>query len=193
MMFTIRRYAEADYDAVRDLFIRVNRELAPPDLRDAFESYAVVSLKEEIDRLTDYYTGKRGAFFVGYDGRTLAGMFGLEGLGGDAAELRRMYVDAGYRKRGPVRTMLAHAERICREAGTPVLTLSTSEVQKAALAFYRGAGYRLVREEVAAAQTNKTVGGDIRRYYFERSLSQRGMASRPRVKNPYCAIGYGVS
>ena len=25
-----------------------------------------------------------------------------------------------------------------------------------------------MREETAAAQTNKTVGGDIRRYYFEK-------------------------
>jgi len=55
--------------------------------------------------------------------------------------------------------MLALAERTCRDAGTPRLTLSTSELQQAALAFYRKPGYRLVREENAAAQTNKTVGG----------------------------------
>ena len=81
-----------------------------------------------------------------------------------------MYVDAAYRKHGLARMMLEHAERICREAGTPVLTLSTSELQQAALAFYRGAGYRLVREEVGAAQSNKTVGGAIRRYHFEKRL-----------------------
>jgi putative acetyltransferase len=66
--------------------------------------------------------------------------------------------------------MLAQAEHVCREAGTPVLTLSTSELQQAALGFYRNAGYRLVREETAAAQSNKTIGGDIRRYYFEKDL-----------------------
>jgi len=32
-----------------------------------------------------------------------------------------------------------HAEDVCRAAGTPVLTLSTSELQEAALAFYRAA------------------------------------------------------
>ena len=83
-----------------------------------------------------------------------------------------MYVDAAYRKRGLARLMLAHAERICREAGTPTLTLSTSELQQAALAFYRGAGYRLVREEIGAAPSNKTVGGAIRRYHFEKTLSR---------------------
>ena len=56
-------------------------------------------------------------------------------------------------------------------ANTPVLTLSTSELQQAALAFYRRSGYRLLREETAAAQTNKTVGGNIRRYYFEKALA----------------------
>jgi putative acetyltransferase len=174
-VFAIRRYAAADHAAMRALFIAVNRELAPPDLREAFESYIARSLEEEIGRLSDYYTGKQGAFFVAHEGETLAGMFGLEGLGTRAAELRRMYVDPAYRRHGLARMMLDRAEEICREAGTPVLTLSTSELQQAALAFYRNAGYRLMREETAAAQSNKTVGGDIRRYYFEKDLVPGGL------------------
>jgi hypothetical protein len=54
-MFAIRRYADADHGAVRDLFIQVNRELGTPALRDAFDGYVAVSLREEIDRLADYY------------------------------------------------------------------------------------------------------------------------------------------
>jgi GNAT superfamily N-acetyltransferase len=169
-VFQVRRYADADRAAVRDLFIRVNRELAPDDLRDAFEGYIARSLEEEIDRIPEYYTSKRGAFFVAHDGVVLAGMFGLEGLGTAEAELRRMYVDAPFRGRGLARLMLDHAEWTCREAHTPVLALSTSELQQAALVLYRNAGYRLVREETAPAQTNKTIGGDIRRYYFEKAL-----------------------
>ena len=170
-MVAIRRYADADHVAVRALFIAVNRELAPPDLREAFESYITRSLEEEIDRLSDYYTSRQGAFFVAHEGEALAGMFGLEGLGAQAAELRRMYVAASFRRRRLARMMLDHAELVCREVGTPVLTLSTSELQQAALAFYRNAGYRLVREETAVAQSNKTVGGDIRRYYFQKNLA----------------------
>lgn len=170
MMFSIRRYSDADHAAARDLFIRVNQELAPDALRAAFDAYVVVSLREEVDRLADYYAEKKGAFFVAYDADRLAGMFGLERLGTEAAELRRMYVDADYRRRGLARVMLAEAERICGEAGTPVLTLSTSELQQAALSFYRREGYRLVREETGAAQSNKTVGGSIRRFHFEKEL-----------------------
>ena len=170
MTFTIRRYCDGDRAAVRDLFIRINRELATPALRDAFESYMAVSLRDEIDRLAAYYAERQGAFFVVYDGDRLAGVFGLERLGAEAAELRRMYVDAAYRRRGLARLMLEYAEQACRDAGTRVLTLSTSELQQAALAFYRRSGYRLLREETAAAQTNKTVGGNIRRYYLEKAL-----------------------
>jgi ribosomal protein S18 acetylase RimI-like enzyme len=169
MTFVIRRYADADHAPVRDLFIRINAELAPPELHEAFARYVDVSLRDEIDRLADYYAERQGSFWVAYHGARLAGMFGLERVGTPRAELRRMYVDPAYRKRGLARMMLEHAERICREAGTGVLTLSTSELQQAALAFYRGAGYRLVREEVGAAQSNKTVGGAVRRYHFEKS------------------------
>jgi GNAT superfamily N-acetyltransferase len=170
MSFAIRRYAGTDHAAVRDLFIRVNRELAPANMREAFEGYIALSLADEIDRIGEYYASKQGAFFVAYAGDALAGMFGLEGLGAPSAELRRMYVEQKYRGSGLARLMLDHAEQECRDAGTPVLELSTSELQPAALAFYRKSGYRLVREETAAAQTNKTIGGDIRRYYFEKVL-----------------------
>lgn len=170
MSFAIRPYAEADHAAVRDLFIRVNRELAPADQREAFERYIERSLAEEIDRIAEYYAEKQGAFFVGHEGERLAGMFGLEGVGTAAAELRRMYLDRSFRGRGLGRLMLDHAEWTCRRAGTALLTLSTSELQQAALVLYRNAGYRLLREETAAVQTNKTVGGNIRRYYFEKTL-----------------------
>jgi putative acetyltransferase len=173
MTFDIRRYRDSDHTAVRDLFIRINRELATPALRDAFESYVATSLRDEIDRLTDYYAERQGAFFVVYDGETLAGVFGLERLGTPSAELRRMYVDRAYRRRGLARTMLELAEQACREAGTPMLTLSTSDLQQTALALYRSSGYRLLREETGAAQSNKTVGGGIRRYHFEKALGLR--------------------
>jgi GNAT superfamily N-acetyltransferase len=169
MTFDIRRYRDGDHAAVRELFIRINRELARPDLRDAFESYMAVSLRDEIDRLAEYYAERQGTFFVVYDGNRLAGVFGVERLGAPSAELRRMYVDAAYRRQGLAIMMLEYAEQACRGAGTRVLTLSTSELQQAALALYRASGYQLLREETGAAQSNKTVG-NIRRYHFEKAL-----------------------
>jgi putative acetyltransferase len=38
------------------------------------------------------------------------------------------------------------------------------------LALYRGAGYRLVRQVVADEASNKTLGGGIQRFHFEKVL-----------------------
>jgi putative acetyltransferase len=167
---SIRHFAEADAAAVRDLFVRVNRLLAPPEQRVAFEAYIALSLDEEIARIEAYYAGREGAFFVAEEDGRLAGMFGLERMSAASMELRRMYVEPALRRRGIARALLGFAEDECRRRGFARLELSTSELQRDALAFYRDAGYALDREEVAAAANNKTVGGGIRRFYFSKHL-----------------------
>jgi GNAT superfamily N-acetyltransferase len=168
---SIRRFVETDAPAVRDLFVRVNRLLAPPDLKDSFEAYIVSSIAQEIGRIADYYAEHGGSFWVALDDDRLAGMFGLEKVrGAEAMELRRMYVDPDLRRRGIARTMLAFAEDECRRLDVRNLELSTSELQEAALNFYRDSGYHLDREEAAASASNKTVGGGIRRFYFSKQL-----------------------
>jgi ribosomal protein S18 acetylase RimI-like enzyme len=167
----IRRFEPRDQDAVRDLFVRVNRELAPPQMRELFESYIALSLREEIDRIAEYYAPTRGrGFWVAVDGEALIGMFGLEPFDDVSTELRRMYVDPSLRRSGIARLMLRHAERVAAEEGFESIVLSTSELQGAALGLYRAAGYQLVREEVAVDATNKTVGSGIRRYHFEKRV-----------------------
>ena len=61
-------------------------------------------------------------------------------------------------------------EQECRRRDRPRMDLSTAELQRDALAFYRNAGYVLVREEVGVAASNKTVGGGISRYHFSKAL-----------------------
>jgi len=65
---SIRPFVEADAPQVRALFIAVNRLLAPPDLRDAFEAYITRSLAEEIDRIEVYYGAREGGFWVAQSG-----------------------------------------------------------------------------------------------------------------------------
>jgi putative acetyltransferase len=166
----IRPFAEADAPQVRQLFIVVNRLLSPPHLRDAFEEYIARSLFEEIDRIAAYYGEKHGGFWVALDGERIIGTFGLEPSTGGAMELRRMYVDPSVRRGGIARQMLQFAEAECRRRGVARLELSTSELQGAALALYRNAGYRQLREEIAVAASHKTLGSGIRRYYFEKIL-----------------------
>jgi GNAT superfamily N-acetyltransferase len=167
---TIRPYETQDQTAVRDLFIRVNRELAPAHLKEQFEAYIALSLREEIDRIPNYYAASRGAsFWVAIDAGGLVGNFGLEPIEA-GLELRRMYVDPRARRQGLGRLMLADAERVASQQGHSRIVLSTSELQTAAIRLYRAFGYHLVREEVATTATNKTVGSDLRRYHFEKHI-----------------------
>jgi GNAT superfamily N-acetyltransferase len=171
MHIVVRPFTADDAPAARNLFIRVNKLLAPPHLTEAFESYIVSSLREEIDKIPDYYGAKGGAFWVAVMGTQIVGMFGLESVPtADAMELRRMYVDPSARRRGVARTMLQFAEEECRRRNVLQLDLSTSELQNEALSLYRNAGYQLAREEVVVDASNKTVGGGIRRFYFTKRL-----------------------
>ncbi|MCT7378299.1 GNAT family N-acetyltransferase [Chelativorans salis] len=99
------------------------------------------------------------------------GMFGLEQHETGGMELRRMYVAPHARRLGVARQMLAFAENLCRSRAISALHLSTSELQVAALSFYRKSGYRLDGEEIADTASNKTVGSGIRRFHFVKVLS----------------------
>jgi GNAT superfamily N-acetyltransferase len=167
---TIRPFAEHDAAQVRELFITVNRLLSPPDLRDAFEVYIEHALAEEIDLISAYYGERDGCFWVAVTGEKVVGTFGLERASDDAMELRRMYVDPSARRRGIARRMLQFAEDECRRRDVSRLELSTAEIQQAALALYRNAGYKLVREETVKGLSNKTVGSGLHRHYFEKIL-----------------------
>ena len=120
----IRPFQEGDATQLRALFIAVNRGLAPPHMRDAFEAYIARSLAEEMDRVAAYY-GER--FWVAVREEVIVGMFGLEPAGPDVMELRRMYVDPTVRRTGIGRRMLGFAEDECRRLGMRMLELSTSE------------------------------------------------------------------
>jgi GNAT superfamily N-acetyltransferase len=167
---TIRPFTERDAAQVRGLFITVNRLLSPPHLRDAFEAYIERALVEEMDRIPDYYRERDGGFWVAVKGDKVVGTFGLERASDDAMELRRMYVDPSARRQGIARLMLQFAENECRRRRVKRLELSTAEIQYAAIALYKNAGYRLVRQATAEAVSNKTVGSGIRRYYLDKIL-----------------------
>ena len=166
----IRPFIDADAPAVQELFVRVNRHLAPDHMAEAFDAYIARSLGEEISRIGDYYGDRDGCFFVAEHAAAIIGFYGLESSGRDAMELRRMYVDPLARGRGIGRALLAHAEEQARQLGKSRLILSTSELQVAALSLYRSSGYHELREEIADNQSNKVLGAGLRRFHFEKYL-----------------------
>jgi GNAT superfamily N-acetyltransferase len=170
--FSIRPYRPEDRDAVIDMFIRVNRSLAPPEMKEVFEAYVARSLGEEIGQIDQYYdAARRRSFWIATDGSRLLGNFGLEPAYDGAIEVRRMYVDFPFRRSGIARAMLLHAEARARQAGFTRLILSTSSLQQPALALYRSSGFELVRQEIANASSLRTVGNGIPRYHLEKPLT----------------------
>ena len=175
--FVIRAYRNEDQAAVVDLFVRVNRNLAPPDMQEVFADYVTRSIEAEIGRIDRYYDAARGrGFWVTTDGARLMGNFGLEPAGDDAIEVRRMYVDFPHRGKGLARAMLSHAEDWARMRGFGKIVLSTSSLQLPALALYQSAGFTLLRQEVATASSHKTIGNGILRFYLEKPLPPKNQA-----------------
>ena len=167
----IRAYEDADHAGVVDLFIRINRELAPLEMRERFEQYIQTSIDGEMSRLSEVFSeAKRNAFWVVEIGDGIIGMFGIEWRSNESTEFRRMYLDRRHRGRGIAQRMLECAEMRARELGFAKLVLSTAEVQEAAIAFYRKSGYSLVRTERADSMSTKTVGGGLTRFHFEKVL-----------------------
>jgi ribosomal protein S18 acetylase RimI-like enzyme len=86
---------------------------------------------------------------VGYCGCELAGM---DGDGNEvttaAMKLGQLYVLESHRGTGLGRFMLGHIERRARDLGRYVLWLQVNRRNTAAIAFYRAAGFEVVREAV---------------------------------------------
>jgi RimJ/RimL family protein N-acetyltransferase len=155
----------------RALYSRINRELAPPAMRELFEQYISAAINGELKQLLDIFSAaKRNAFWVVDINGQIVGTFGIEAQDEDRTELRRMYLDRAYRGRGVALRMLTCAEARARELGFSKVILSTAEVQTAAIAFYRRCGYRLIRTETAEAMSTKTAGGGLIRFHFEKEL-----------------------
>lgn len=156
---TFRAYQLVDFERVAALWTRINRELAPSDMRELFERYIETVISGELRQLQDIFsTAKRNAFWVVEADKEIIGTFGIESRSKDSTELRRMYLQKGLRGRGIAQRMLQFAESQARELGFSKMVLSTGEMQKAAIAFYGKSGYQLVHTEVACTMSNKTVG-----------------------------------
>ncbi|PCI05809.1 MAG: GNAT family N-acetyltransferase [Hyphomicrobiales bacterium] len=157
---------------VISLFTEINSALAPAGKEQAFENYIQISLDEDIGRIEEYYSEKQGGFWIALKDEKLVGMCGLEAVSNTNMELRQMYVAPSHRRQGIAQNLLSHAEVQCAKLGKTVLELSTSEIQEAALQLYPNAGFVLQREEVATEASNKTIGGGINRFYFEKQVEE---------------------
>src|SRR3954469_8197049 len=95
---SFRRYQATDYNSVASLWTRINRELAPAGMEKLFEQYIAMTIDGELKQLLEVFSeAKRNAFWVVESANQIVGSFGIESRGGGETELRRMYLDRGYR------------------------------------------------------------------------------------------------
>ena len=168
---TFRRYQATDYDPVASLWTRINRELAPVGMEKLFEQYVATTINGELRELAEIFSeAKRSAFWVVESANEIVGTFGIESRSVNDTELRRMYLDQGYRGSGIAQRMLDHAQAEARALGFTKMILSTAQIQRAADRFYRRSGFFHIRTEVAETMTTKQAGGGLTRFYFEKAL-----------------------
>jgi putative acetyltransferase len=168
---TFREYRPADQDSVASLWTRINRELAPVGMEKLMEQYIAMSLDGELKQLAEVFSkAKRNAFWVVESADGIIGSFGIESRNVSDTELRRMYLDSGYRGSDIARRMLDFAQARARALGFTKMILSTAQIQEAAVKFYRKSGFREIRSEVAEVMTTKQAGGGLTRFHFEKAL-----------------------
>jgi putative acetyltransferase len=168
---TLRKYQATDYGSVASLWTRINRGLAPVGMEELFERYIATIIDGELRQLLDVFSeAKRSAFWVVESENEIVGSLGIESRSVDETELRRMYLDEGYRGSGIAQHMLEFALAEARARGFTKMILSTAQIQKAADRFYRKSGFRLIRTEVADQMTAKQAGGGLTRFHFEKAL-----------------------
>ncbi len=78
------------------------------------------------------------------DDGTAVGCGALRALGGDVAEVKRMFVVPAARGRGVSKLLLAGLEDAARARGWTTLRLETGPRQPEAIGLYEGAGYRAI-------------------------------------------------
>ena len=85
-----------------------------------------------------------GLFLVAEVGGVPAGCGAWRAIEPDVAEIKRVYVRPGFRRRGVAQRVVARLERSAAEAGHRSVVLNSGDRQPEALALYAGAGYRPV-------------------------------------------------
>ena len=168
---TFRRYQATDYGPVAALWTRINRQLAPAGMEELFEQYIAMTIDGELKQLAEVFSeAKRNAFWVVESTNEIVGSFGIESHGVTDTELRRMYLDEGYRGAGIAQRMLDYAQAEARALGFTKMILSTAQIQRAAERFYRKSGFLEIETQVAETMTTKQVGGGLTRFHFEKML-----------------------
>jgi putative acetyltransferase len=132
----LRPGANADGPAARELIFPIIRSFGlTPDPEGT---------DRDLSAIEDFYFARGGCFDVLIEtasGR-LVGTVGLAPRSAGVVELRKLYLDAGFRGRGVGRALLRHAMHVAREMGFQRMILETTSRLETALRLYVREGFR---------------------------------------------------
>jgi ribosomal protein S18 acetylase RimI-like enzyme len=151
---TLVPVAEQDFDVLRELAGTIWRQHYSAIISAAQIDYMLAArfneeaLRERAQAADSWLELLRvGEKLVGYCGYELLGMDGTKGSPADM-KLGQLYVLESHRGRGFGSCMLGRVEDRARGLGSRVLWLQVNKKNAGAIAFYRAAGFEVVREAV---------------------------------------------
>ncbi len=104
----------------------------------------------ELGLRADMFDPPGGAFLVARAGDTfVVGGVGLRAVAPATGEVRRLWVDPGWRGRGVARALMAELEAAARGLGLHALQLATGDRQPEAVALYEATGWRRLSTDPA--------------------------------------------
>jgi putative acetyltransferase len=133
----IQMYDDSRVDEVREVVLEVLLE----------HGFEYDRLKDsDLKDINSYYFSKGGTFFVGIDDGRVVGTAGVRKLEGNLCEIRRIYLEKGYRGKGNGEKLflaaLNFAEKNCSSA-----VLKTDSTLKKAISMYLKHGFSFVKEK----------------------------------------------
>ncbi|MHC5112801.1 MAG: GNAT family N-acetyltransferase [Planctomycetota bacterium] len=134
---TIRLADESDHDAVRELF---ERGILEGQLRDG-------DTGADIENLQEGYFSDDGAsaFWVACHEGEVVGMIGVQRTRENEAEVRRLRVRDGYRRRGIGSRLMEQATDFCRRHGYLKVVLDVRVERGPAIAMFEKVGFKHAR------------------------------------------------
>ncbi len=149
----IRSATTEDEPAVRELVFSIleSYELEPsPQGTDA-----------DLYDFKRYYFDRGGDFSVMMDQDQIIGTVAILNEGNRVCELRKMYLDSRYRRRGLGRQLMEYGLAKARELGFRRVTLETATALKEAVTLYESYGFKRVQSERQAPRCDISMALDL--------------------------------
>ena len=122
------------------------------------ESYGLKPSPQDTDAdlydLKGHYGDLGGDFSVMLDDDRIIGTVAIHNMGNRVCELRKMYLDPEYRRRGLGKQLLEYSLAKARELGFNRVTLETASALKEAVALYESYGFKRIEPERTGGALN---------------------------------------